>query len=96
MKEHPDVVAYSMTAAGASLDGEAGLLIDNQKVCNVQFPSTGWFRNGVRHHRARTNDFDTAVVRTTSGCKLGPASFLKGLSFVRWDVHNQRKQRSEI
>lgn len=30
-KQHPDVIAYSMSAAGPSLDGEAGLLLDHQK-----------------------------------------------------------------
>jgi predicted methyltransferase len=30
-KMHPDVIAYSTNAAGASLDGEAGLLLDHQK-----------------------------------------------------------------
>lgn len=32
-KSHPDVIAYSITAAGASLDGETGLLLDHQKDC---------------------------------------------------------------
>jgi hypothetical protein len=30
-KSHPDVVAYSATAAGASIDGESGLLLDYHK-----------------------------------------------------------------
>ena len=39
-KNHPDVVAYSSTAAGASIDGESGLLVDYHKDrdCYAQLP----------------------------------------------------------
>ena len=39
-KSHPDVVAYSSTAAGASIDGESGLLVDYHKDrdCYAQLP----------------------------------------------------------
>lgn len=36
-KMHPAVVAYSVTAAGATLDSESGLIVDKQKDVKPRF-----------------------------------------------------------